>query len=76
MRENIAFYPFTEKQLLIAGEPGVVDKNNSYQQLVNFFTQNYAKNKEEVDSIVEECVYATRIGDGLNDVLSYFFPIY
>ena len=26
MRENIAFYPFTEKQLLIADEPGIVDK--------------------------------------------------
>ncbi|MDQ1002962.1 hypothetical protein QFZ28_003362 [Neobacillus niacini] len=70
-RKTVPYYPFTKQQLLIAGEPGFVDRNISYTQLVNFLLQNFEINKVKADSIVEECVYATRIGHGPNDVLKY-----
>jgi uncharacterized protein YecA (UPF0149 family) len=38
---------------------------------VKFLLQNFEINKAKADSIVEECVYATRIGHGPNDVLNY-----
>ncbi|NWQ44002.1 SEC-C domain-containing protein [Bacillus sp. EB106-08-02-XG196] len=70
-RKTVPYFPFSKQQLLIAGEPGFVDRNISYTQLVNFLIQNFKINKVKADSIVEECVYATRIGHGPNDVLNY-----
>jgi hypothetical protein len=70
-RKTIPFYPFTKQQLLIAGEPGFVDRNSSYMQLVDFLLQNFEIDKVKADSIVEECVSATRIGHSPNEVLNY-----
>ncbi|WP_099353264.1 YecA family protein [Fredinandcohnia onubensis] len=70
-RKDVPFYPFTKEQLLEAGEPSFVDRNLSYIQLVNFINQNFDTQKLDADSIVEECVYATRIGQSLNDILQY-----
>jgi hypothetical protein len=71
MRKEVPFYPFTKEQLLKAGEPGFVDRNISYVQLVNYLTNNYQINRVEADSIVEECVYATRIGESPNHIMQY-----
>jgi hypothetical protein len=71
MRKSVPFYPFTKEQLLKAGQPGFVDRNTSYVQLVNFITNHYKINKIEADSIVEECVYATRIGESPNHIMQY-----
>ncbi|MFD1780623.1 YecA family protein [Fredinandcohnia salidurans] len=70
-RKNVPFYPFTKEQLLEAGELDFVDRNVSYIQLVNFIKQNFETKKLDADSIVEECVYATRKGQNLNDILQY-----
>ncbi|PAV29833.1 hypothetical protein CIL05_09540 [Virgibacillus profundi] len=70
-RSSVPFYPFTKQQLLAAGEPGFVEKNQSYMQLVKFLTNNFEIDREEADDYAEEMVYAARIGDGPNDVLSY-----
>lgn len=70
-RHSIPFYPFTKQQLLTSGELGFVEKNQGYVQLVKFITKNFEINREEADNVVEECVYATKIGDGPNDVLHF-----
>ncbi|MEI3611906.1 YecA family protein [Pseudogracilibacillus sp. SO30301A] len=75
-RSSVPFYPFTKQQLLTAGEPGFVEKNQSYVQLVKFLTKNFEIDWEEADKIAEECVYATRIGDGPNDILEYLSHIF
>ncbi|WP_139344959.1 SEC-C metal-binding domain-containing protein [Virgibacillus pantothenticus] len=71
MRESVPFYPFTEQQLLEAGEPEFVDRNASYQQLVHFLTRNYEMDKADADAIVEECAHAIKSGEGPGDVLTY-----
>ncbi|GIP64042.1 preprotein translocase subunit SecA [Virgibacillus pantothenticus] len=71
MRESVPFYPFTEQQLLEAGEPGFVDRNASYQQLVHFLTRNYEMDKADADAIVEECAHAIKSGEGPGEVLKY-----
>ncbi|WP_102345828.1 SEC-C metal-binding domain-containing protein [Bacillus sp. Marseille-P3661] len=71
VRGNVPFYPFTKQQLLTAGEPGFVERNQSYTQLVNFLTNHFEINIMEADSIVEECVYATRIGESPNHVFQF-----
>src|SRR5690606_40340049 len=63
MRNDLEFYPFTKQQLLTAGEYDFVEKNKSYMQMVHFLTTNFEMGQTEADSLVEECVYATRIGD-------------
>ncbi|MDG5788810.1 SEC-C metal-binding domain-containing protein [Evansella sp. AB-P1] len=70
-RESIDFYSFKKQQLLTAGEPDFVEKNESYRQLVRFLTDHFDMDKVEADSIVEECVFATRIGHGPNEVLHF-----
>ena len=76
MRESLSFYSFTKNQLLKAGEPGFVERNKSYTQLVHFLMQEYKIDQNEADYIVEECVYATRIGDSPNSILEYLRSIF
>lgn len=68
---RVSFYPFTKEQLLKVGEPGFVDRNISHAQLVNFIIKNDQINKAEADSIEEECVYATRIGESPIPFMQY-----
>ncbi|WP_229683167.1 SEC-C metal-binding domain-containing protein [Virgibacillus oceani] len=70
-RKDVPYYPFTKEQLLDAGVPNYVERNSSYRQFVTFLTQNYEVSKKEADGFAEECVYATRIGDGPQDVLQF-----
>ncbi|WP_042454100.1 SEC-C metal-binding domain-containing protein [Neobacillus dielmonensis] len=63
MRKDVQFFPFSKEQLLRAGEPHFVERNESYIHFVNFLTANYDISREEADGIVEECVYATNIGE-------------
>ncbi|MDY0406446.1 SEC-C metal-binding domain-containing protein [Virgibacillus sp. 179-BFC.A HS] len=71
LRKDLPYYPFTKQQLITAGEPDYVEKNKSYMQLVNFLTHHFEIDHAEADNLAEECVYATRIGDGTNDVLEF-----
>ncbi|WP_240375621.1 YecA family protein [Bacillus piscicola] len=71
MREETPYYPFTKQQLLKAGVPGFVDRNESYVQFVRFLSQNFTITKEEVGHIAEEVVHATKIGHSPNDVIRY-----
>ncbi|MGE8205692.1 SEC-C metal-binding domain-containing protein [Heyndrickxia sp. NPDC080065] len=71
MRKDLNFYPFTKQQLLKAGEIDYVDRTDSYVKLVSYINDNYDITKQEADSIAEECVYATRIGEKPADILQY-----
>lgn len=71
MRASLPFYPFTKGQLLLAGEPGFVDRNPSYRAFVDFIVRTYRMPKAEADSLVEECVYAIRCGEMPGDVLAF-----
>lgn len=70
-RTDLPFYPFTKTQLLRAGEPGFVDRNPSYQAFVDFIRKNYTISRDVAESLVEECVYAIRIGAAPNDLLTF-----
>jgi hypothetical protein len=71
MRKNLNYFPFSKEQLLGAGETENVERNDSYVKFVSFITGNYDITRQEAESIVEECVYATRIGHGPNDILQF-----
>ena len=71
MRKNLEFFPFSKEQLLKTGEPGYVERNDSYLQFVDFLTKNYEISRKDADGIVEECVYATNIGEAPNDILQF-----
>ncbi|BCJ87088.1 SEC-C metal-binding domain-containing protein [Effusibacillus dendaii] len=70
-RPDLSFYPFTKAQLLRAGEPGFVDRNPSYEAFVDFIRRNYTISQDEADSLVEECVYAIRIGEAPSNLLEF-----
>ncbi|WP_453990912.1 SEC-C metal-binding domain-containing protein [Bacillus nitroreducens] len=76
VRKNIPFYPFTKEQLMEASDPDFIDRNRHATQLVNFIKQNFDAEKLDVDKIVEECVYATRNGQNLNEVIQYLSRIF
>ncbi|CRK83033.1 YecA family protein [Neobacillus massiliamazoniensis] len=71
MRKDSEFFPFSREQLLEAGEPEYVERNDSYLQFVNFITNNYEISRKEADVIVEECVYATNIGESPSHILQF-----
>ncbi|MGM0904011.1 MAG: SEC-C metal-binding domain-containing protein [Bacillota bacterium] len=71
MRNELGYYPFTKAQLLAAGEPDFVDRNVSYLKFVQFLLNQFEMTNEEADMIVEECVYAKRIGEEPKDILQY-----
>lgn len=70
-RPDLPFYPFTKTQLLRAGEPGFVDRNPSYKAFVDFIRRNYTVSRDVADSLVEECVYAIRIGEAPSGLLEF-----
>jgi uncharacterized protein YecA (UPF0149 family) len=70
-RIGLEFFPFSKEQLLTAGEPGYVERNDSYKQFVTFIIQNYSISRKVADEIAEECVYATKIGEAPKDILQY-----
>lgn len=41
------------------------------KKFVNFLSNNYDMTKKEADELVEECVYAARIGHGPHDVKQF-----
>jgi hypothetical protein len=71
MRDGVSYYPFTKQKLLTAGESGFVDRNECYLKMVQFILGKYEIDKAEADSIVEECVYAIRIGHAPNEIFEY-----
>ncbi|QGS69358.1 hypothetical protein CV093_16860 [Oceanobacillus sp. 143] len=60
-RANVAYYPFTKNEVLTAGEPEFVDRNESYLQLMNFITEHYDIDRKQAEVYVEECVYAIKM---------------
>ncbi|PFO01228.1 hypothetical protein COJ85_17580 [Bacillus sp. AFS076308] len=70
-RKDLAFFPFSKEQLLRAGEPGYIERNDSYLQFVHFLIQNYEMSRQEAEGMVEECVYATNIGESPNHILQF-----
>ncbi|MDQ0257978.1 hypothetical protein J2S74_005441 [Evansella vedderi] len=74
-RSNIPYYAFSKDQLLKAGVPEFVDRNKSYLELVQFLTTNFEISKSDADRFVEECVYATKIGESPNNIMNYLAGI-
>eukprot|EP00130_Batrachochytrium_dendrobatidis_P008629 XP_006683504.1 hypothetical protein BATDEDRAFT_93263 [Batrachochytrium dendrobatidis JAM81] len=70
-RENVPYYPFTKNELLTAGEPEFVDRNESYLQFVNFITEQYDIDRKQAESYVEVCVYALKNDQSPNEILQY-----
>ncbi|MBT2655595.1 SEC-C domain-containing protein [Bacillus sp. ISL-18] len=70
-RRDLAFFPFTKQQLLRAGEPGYIERNDSYLQFVHFLTQNFEMSRQEADEIVEECLYAANLDESLNHIFQF-----
>lgn len=69
MRATLDYYPFTEQQLLTAGEPDYIDRDESYLDFVEFLLDSYDMDYEDADSIVEECMIEIRNGAFPSDLL-------
>lgn len=69
LRHELDFCPFTEQELLKAGEPDYVERNSHYMNLVHYVLNHYEIDRDEADFLVEECVDAAKNGDSLASVL-------
>lgn len=70
-RNELDFYPFSKEQLLKAGEPDFVERNDHYHSFVDFLTQNYEIGKQDADVLVEECGHAIRLGESPNSIIKF-----
>ncbi|WP_310192351.1 SEC-C metal-binding domain-containing protein [Bacillus sp. 3255] len=68
-RLSISLYPFTKSQLLAAGEPGFVDRNQVHKAFIDFIRKNYSVGFEDADLIVEDCVDQIRNGAAAGVIL-------
>jgi hypothetical protein len=69
MRATLDYYPFAEQQLLSAGEPEYIDRDESYLDLVEFLLDTFDMDYEDADAIVEECMIEIRNGAFPSDLL-------
>lgn len=70
-RKKLSFYPFSKEQLLLAGEAGYRDKDISYLELADYLFQHFGIKIEKAESLVEECVYATKNGESPVNILTF-----
>ncbi|WP_060678691.1 SEC-C metal-binding domain-containing protein [Virgibacillus halodenitrificans] len=76
MRKDVPYYPFTKKQVLQAAEPGYVEKNQMYKQLVAHILKNFEVDRDEAETIVADGVDFIQEGVGPNEVIHYFNDIF
>lgn len=70
-RPGVAYYPFTYEQFYKAGMPGYVDKNYAFRQFSHFLVDYYDIDIDEAEAVVEECVYAVRIGEPVGSIIEF-----
>ncbi|RDW21300.1 hypothetical protein CWR48_02480 [Oceanobacillus arenosus] len=70
-RANVPYYPFTKNELLTAGEPEFVDRNESYLQFVSFIMSHYDIEREQAETYAEACEYAVKNDQNSNEILQY-----
>jgi hypothetical protein len=71
MRNNVPYNSFTKSQLFKAGEPGFVERNQSYTQFVYYLHTRFEMSIEEADSIARECAYIARFSEDMHEVMKY-----
>lgn len=71
-RQDIDYYPFTEKQLEKAGQPGFVDDTPEMRRLLHFLKANYKILPEEVDDIAFDCWEIINNTSRALDLMDYF----
>ncbi|UQZ83914.1 hypothetical protein SK3146_03121 [Paenibacillus konkukensis] len=71
LRSEVPFRPFTKDELIAAGEPNFVDANPSYQAFVELIDRCYSMSREEAAHLIDECVYAIRIGQTPNQLFNF-----
>ncbi len=56
MRPEVEYYPFTKKQLLIAGDPEYVDKTSQMNSFIGFLLEHYRLTDQEINEIVSQII--------------------
>ncbi|PLT31646.1 YecA family protein [Peribacillus deserti] len=70
-RPSIDFFPFTKKQLLLAGKPGYVDKSPQMNSFLQFLNQYYDLTPIDRDDIAHELIVIINTHDHLNVAIKY-----
>lgn len=71
LRKNIAYYPFTKKQLLEAGETNYLERPKGYSQLMELFTEVYQIPKDEAKAIIDDCIIHVKLNERPSQILQY-----
>lgn len=70
-RENIDYYPFSKKQLLVAGETNYVEHPKGFTQLFSLLTNEFRMPKQEANLLVEDCIIHVKLGHLPGQLLQY-----
>lgn len=70
-RPTLEYFPFTYKQLYDAGVPNFTDKSLAHRKFVDYIVGNYDIPRESAEELVEECVYAIRIGEQPQRIIEF-----
>jgi len=56
MRQSVAYYPFTKKQLLKAGDPDYVDRTPRMNSFISFLSEYYRLTDQEIKEIASQII--------------------
>ncbi|AOY76306.1 SEC-C metal-binding domain-containing protein [Clostridium formicaceticum] len=70
-RTDLSYYPFSYDEIYEAGGIGFIDKNDGYERMAKLIKDHYNIMPKEAGSLVEECVYAIRTGESINNIVQF-----
>lgn len=71
LRWEIEWYPFTYQQVYQAGQTGYMDKPFAFKKMSKFIAEHYVISITEADMLVEDCVYAIRMGEPMGSIIMF-----
>ncbi|AKL94420.1 putative protein DUF1745 [Clostridium aceticum] len=70
-RTDLNYYPFSYDEIYEAGGIGFVDRNDAYERMMKLIKDHYNIMPNEAGSLVEECIYAIRTGESINNIAQF-----
>lgn len=70
-RPGVDYYPFSQKQLIKAGEAEYVDRTPALNGFINFLLRHYEITQQEAEEIAEQCTFIIQSDGKPGDVIKY-----
>ena len=71
MRPKVPYYPFTKRQLLLAGSPDYIDRTPKMNSFLSFLAEHYELSREDTDEIALQLINLINTEAKQKDIIEY-----